>query len=343
MAGAQTSVAEMNPERFLQINFSFVPSRVLTTGVELGVFSHIAAGKRTAEDIARAAHSSRRGMRMLLDALVAIELLRKKNTRYELSPLAAKFLVRGSPDYTGAFMERADFSEPWQHLTKAVRTGKPARRVEQEKKAAEFFPILVSTLHVTNREPARRAAEGLEIRPGQGLRVVDIACGSGVWGIAIAEADPSARITAQDFPAMLRHTRQYLRRHGVEKRFDYLPGDLNQVDFGKGRFDVALLGNIVHSEGERNSRRLFRRLCRALRPGGRIAIVDMIPNNTRTGPPFPVFFALNMLLNTKQGDTYTFAEYAEWLLEAGFERVETTDIGSHSPMIIGYKKGTSAA
>ncbi len=338
MAGSERTGNPLNPELLHQISFSFAPSRVLTTGVELGVFSHIAAGKKTAEAVARAARSSPRGMRMLLDALVAIELLSKKNSIYHLSPLAAKFLVRGLPDYAGFTMERADFSEPWRHLTKAVRTGKPFRQVENEKRAAEFFPVLVSTLHVTNREPARRAAEALEIQPGSALRVVDIACGSGVWGLAIADADPQARITAQDFAAMLPHTRKYVKRHGAEKRFDYLPGDLNRVDFGKARFDLALLGNIVHSEGERNSRRLFRRLCRALHPGGRIAIVDMIPNDTRTGPPFPVFFALNMLLNTRLGNTYTLAEYAEWLLDAGFERVETADIRSHSPLIIGYKK-----
>lgn len=334
----------LNPELLHQITFSFVPSRVLTTGVELGVFTHIAGGKHTAESIARAAKADARGMRMLLDALAALELVSKdlaakKNSRYRLTPLARKFLVRGKPDYMGPIIELADHAEAWRQLSKSVRTGNPVNTVEKEKRAVRFFPALVSGLHVINRGPARRAAEVLGIGTShKGLHIVDVACGSGVWGIEAASADRTARVTAQDYAAMLPGTRKYAMRHGVERQFDYLPGDLNKVDFGKNRFDLAILGNIVHSEGEQNSRRLFRRLHRALRPGGRIAIVDMIPNEARTGPPFPVFFALNMLLNTQRGDTYTLAQYAEWLMKAGMERVETADIGSHSPLVIGYKK-----
>ncbi|HEY3236878.1 MAG TPA: class I SAM-dependent methyltransferase, partial [Polyangiaceae bacterium] len=248
------------------------------------------------------------------------------------------YLVRESPDYMGALMEHDDFWEAWGHLPEAIRSGQPLHRVETQDAAEQFFPILVRMLHALQRDRARQAAQALGAGK-KGLRVVDVACGSGVWGIAIAEANPEARITAQDFPAMLPVTQEYLKRHGVEERYDFLPGDLKQVDFGNDRYDLALLGNIVHSEGERSSRELLQRLYRALRSGGRVVIIDMIPNDDRTGPPFPVFFALNMLLNTEQGDTFTLAEYTRWLNEAGFARVETADIGAHSPLIIGTKAG----
>src|SRR5262249_47699390 len=136
----------------------------------------------------------------------------------------------------------------------------------------------------------------------KGLQVVDIACGSGVWGIGVAEADASATVTFQDFPGVLEHTRGYAKRHGLEGRSNYLAGDLKQVDLGTERFDVALLGNIVHSEGEPSTRDLLKRLHRALRPNGQVAIVDMIPNDQRTGPPYPLIFAVNMLVNTEFGD-----------------------------------------
>src|SRR5438270_16109 len=136
---------------------------------------------------------------------------------------------------------------------------------------------------------------------------------------------------------LLETTRGYLKRHGVEDRYDFLPGDLKEIDFGEDRYDLALLGNIVHSEGEESSRDLFKRLYGALKAGGRIVIIDMIPNNERTGPPFPLFFALNMLVNTEKGSTYTLADYTEWLNAAGCKRVATADIQSHSPIIIGYK------
>jgi ubiquinone/menaquinone biosynthesis C-methylase UbiE len=156
-------------------------------------------------------------------------------------------------------------------------------------------------------------------------------------GHAIAEADPQARITAQDYPGVLEETKQYIERHGVARQYEFLPGDLKKVDFGVNRFDVALLGNIVHSEGERSTRDLFGRLARALTPGGRIVIIDMIPNDDRTGPAFPLMFALNMLVHTGEGDTFTLAEYRRWLQQAGFAHVETADIGTHSPLVIGRK------
>ena len=335
------SMPALNPEILHQMAFSFIPARILTTALQLGVFSHLAAGKNTAAEVARAAASSERGMGMLLDALAACQLLTKQDARYELSPLAARFLVRENPDYLGLLLEQDDLWESWGHLTEVVRTGEPIHRVEAQELAEQFFPILVQTLHVLHRDRARSMAEalgiGTRLKGARALRAMDVACGSGVWGIAVAEADPEARITAQDFPAMLAVTRNYLKRHGVERQFDFLPGDLKTTDFGREQYDLALLGNILHSEGEESSRNLLRRLHAALRPGGRAVIIEFLPNDARTGPPFPVFFALNMLLNTEHGNTFTLAEYTRWLQDAGFARIETADIGSHSPLVIGYK------
>lgn len=335
---SRRSRRELNPEVLHQLHFSFVPARVFSVGLRLGVFSHIAAGRQSAAAVALASGSNERGTRMLLDALVPLGLLDKHNNRYGLTPLASRYLVRKSPDYLGSFFESDELWESWGQLEEVIRTGKPAFRVEQQGLAEQFFPILVRTLHVLHRDRARVAAGALgSNRGGKGLRVVDVACGSGVWGIPYAEADRTTRVTAQDFPAILKVTRQYLKRHGVLAQYDFLPGDLNTVEFGVSRYDLAILANIVHSEGERSSRNLFRRLHRALVPGGRIVIVDFIPNDDRTGPAFPVFFALNMLVNTECGDTYTLAEYTRWLKEAGFARVSRKDIRSHSPLIIGTR------
>lgn len=335
----QSNGASMGPEQLLQMSFSFAPSRVLSSAVQLDVFSHIAAGNRTAAEIAKAAEASERGMSMLLDSLVSLGLLGKSGDNYSLAPVSEEFLVRSSPSYAGAMMENDHLWNAWTNLTDVVRTGKPGRVVETQQVAEEFFPILVRSLHIMNLEPARRLSESLGAgQAHKGLRVVDIACGSGVWGIAVAEADADARVTAQDFPGVFKVTREFVQRHNLEERFDYLPGDLKEVDFGEERYDLAILGNIVHSEGESSSRDLFRRLHRALRPGGRLAILEMVPNDERTGPPFPLLFALNMLVNTEGGGTYTLSEFTDWLKDAGFARVETADIGSHSPAIIGVKE-----
>ncbi len=330
---------ELNPEQLMQMSMSYTSSRVLAVGVQLQVFSHIAAGRHTAAAIAKAAGASERGMRMLLDSLASLQLLTKSGAQYRLTGPTEKYLVQTSPDYLGAVMEDNTLWETWGHLVEAVKTGKPPRRVERQAEAEKFFPVLIRSLHVMHREPARRAAQALGAGVSRkGLHVLDVACGSGVWGIAVAQADPAASLTLQDFPGVLEHTRGYAEREGVADRCTYLAGDLKQVDCGAEKYDVALLGNIVHSEGEASSRDLFRRLHRALRPGGQLVVIDLLPNEERTGPAWPVIFALNMLVNTETGDTYTLSEYTQWLKEAGFTWVETADIGSHSPLVIAARR-----
>jgi len=327
-----TSVS-VTPQGLLQMHMAMAASRVLSAALQIDLFGHLAAGHETAEALAGAAGASPRGTRMLLDALVALGLLGKENARYLLPPGTRAYLVRESPDYVGALMESDDLWNAWGGLPEAVRTGRPSVMVERQERAEAFFPILIRSLHVVNREPARRlaAALGMGTRH-RGLRVLDVGAGSAVWSIALAEADATAHVTAHDFPGVLKETARFVAQHGLGERFDYLAGDLNSVDFGAARFDLVVLGNIVHSEGEASSRRLFRRLAAALDTGGRLAILDFFPNEERTGPPPPVLFALNMLVNTENGDTFTLSQYRSWLAEAGFATVATADIGEQGGM-----------
>lgn len=325
---------EMTPEQIMQIGMSFMPARCMASALQLGVFDAIASGNKDAGAIAMHAGATPRGIRMLLDALTALGLIRKSHDHYSLTPATQQYLVKSSPDYMGGVTETDSLWNAWGHLTEAIKHDKPWQSVNEQKQAEAFFPILIRGLHVANREPARKTAEALGVGGTlKGAHVLDVACGSGVWGIACAEADPTARVTYQDFPPVLETAHEYVKKHGVESRAELLAGDLNTTDFGEKKFDIALLGNIVHSEGEISSRKLFKNLHRAMKHGGRIAIIDMIPNEERSGPPFPILFAINMLVNTRVGDCYTLSEYTAWLNEAGFDDVKTHDIGSHSPLI----------
>jgi ubiquinone/menaquinone biosynthesis C-methylase UbiE len=334
---AAEQAPQWNVQKMMEMHFGFGPSRVLSSAVELDLFTHLAGGKTTAGDLARAAGATERGTRMLLDALACLGLLTKRDGRYNLTDSARQHLLKDSPAYVGDFLTIDRLWDAWGHLTEAVRTGRPFLPVEQEDVASEFFPKLIRGLHAVHAEPARRAAQILTAGNKPGLRVLDIACGSAIWSIAIAELAPDARVTALDFPVVLESTREYVKKHRLEDRFEYLPGNLKDVDLGKQRYDLAILGNIIHTEGERSSRDLIQRVYGALAPGGRAVIIEMLPSDDRSGPVFPLLFALNMLVNSEQGDTYTFAELQQWLRQAGFQRVEATEIGSHSPMIVGYK------
>jgi ubiquinone/menaquinone biosynthesis C-methylase UbiE len=224
----------------------------------------------------------------------------------------------------GALLETDEMWSAWAGLPDAVRTGRPVVAMEREERAEQFFPTLIRSLHVMNKAPAHDLAATLATRGGIAL---DVACGSAVWSIGCAEADPALRVVANDFPRVLDETRRYVARHGLSERYDYLPGNLRTVDFGSERYDLALLGHIAHGEGERSSRDLFKRLHRALRPRGRIAVIDFVPDEDRAGPPPAVLFALNMLVHTEEGDTFTLSEYTSWLTEAGFTEVKPIDLG----------------
>jgi len=323
-------------------DFGLGAARVLAVGVQFGIFTHIAEGKKGVAEIARSAHANERGIRMLLNALVGLRFLTKSHDTYELTPVAAEFLVRGRPFYMGLFMEGDWMWESWGHLAEAIRTGRSFRHVDTGQAAAEqFFRAYIPMLYVNNLPGARRAANVLMGKgvPEEGLRVLEIGCGSAVWSIAVAEAaGPQTRVTAQDLPGVLALTRQYVRLHGVESQYDFLPGDQRQVNLGTNQFDLAIIARYVHELGAPAACDLFRRVFVALKSRGRIAVADWMPNNERTAPPGPLMFALRMLLHTEEGDAHTPADYTRWLCSVGFTHIDITpDIGTDVPLIVGIK------
>jgi ubiquinone/menaquinone biosynthesis C-methylase UbiE len=166
--------------------------------------------------------------------------------------------------------------------------------------------------------------------------VLDLAAGSGVWGIALAEQSPQVHITAVDWPAVLAVTKKSARRHGVGRRLTVVPGDLSKARLGKDH-QVATLGHILHSEGRARSRELLKKTFEALAPGGTIAIMEFLVNDDRTDPVVGLLFAVNMLVNTEEGDTFSFEEISGWLREAGFAKPRLLKVPAVSPLVLATK------
>jgi ubiquinone/menaquinone biosynthesis C-methylase UbiE len=153
--------------------------------------------------------------------------------------------------------------------------------------------------------------------------ILDVAAGSGAWSLAFAQAIPDARVTTVDFPETTPITRSFAQQVRVADRYSYLEGDLRQVDFGRDKYDLVILGHIIHSEGAGHGQALLRKCHAALRPGGRLLIAEYVPNDARTGPPMPMLFALTMLLQTDEGNVFTLREFRTWLKDARFRNVTT--------------------
>jgi SAM-dependent methyltransferase len=330
---------QLSPAAIMEDLLGVWKSRTLVAAVELDVFSHIAEGKRTVKEVAEAAGASPRGMARLLDALTAIGYLRKAGNRYALQPISATFLVPGKKGYIGAMTESASLTwDAWKNLTEAVRSGRPAEAMNVAEEGKAFFLKLVTGLFPGNFSASVAGVSHLPEKERRKIhKILDVAAGSGAWSLAFAQAIPRAHVTSMDFPEMTPITRGFAEKLGVADRYEYLEGDLRQVDFGHDAYDLVILGHIVHSEGETHGKELLRKSYSALRPGGKLLIAEFVPNDARTGPAMPLLFGLNMLLQTEEGNVFTLREYRTWLKAVGFRKVTTIPVPPPSTLILAAK------
>jgi ubiquinone/menaquinone biosynthesis C-methylase UbiE len=337
--GAQSPVTA---DRIMQMAWGYAPPLMIGAAVRHGLFDALAAQPRTATELAEQTRTSPRGVRMIADALVALGLLAKQSGgRYALTPESDTFLVSTKPSFQGGLFKHIDTQliPKWLHLNDIVRTGRPPTGVNQEGPGSAFFEQFVEDIFPMSYAAARALGQSLNLAAAKSpVRVLDLAAGSGVWGIALAQQSPQVRVTAVDWPGVIPVTRRVATKHGVVDRFSFVEGDINTTDFGAGH-TIATLGHILHSEGERRGRALLKKTFHALAPGGTIAIAEFLVNDDRTGPANATIFAVNMLVNTDDGDTFSATELSGWLRDAGFENPRTLDAPGPSPLVLANKAG----
>jgi SAM-dependent methyltransferase len=332
-----TSAAQITPERLMQFAFGFAPPLIIEAAVRHQIFDTLEAGAKTADELAAETRTSPRGLRAILNALVGLDLLAKDDQgSYALTPESAMFLVSGTPAFHGAFFLLT--SEPmlsqWRKLHEIVRSGRPGQQINREQDGVEFFLRFVEDIFPMHYPAAQRLGEALGVsRTTAPLSVLDLAAGSGVWSIALAQQSPHVRVTAVDWAGVIPITRKVTARLGIAERFRFVEGDLLEADFGNGH-TIVTAGHILHSEGEPRSRLLLKKAFDALAPGGTIAIAEILVDANRTGPLPALMFAVNMLVNSDEGDTFSFGEISGWLGDAGFENVRTVDAPGLAPLLI---------
>lgn len=256
-----------------------------------------------------------------------------------LTPESATFLVSTKLGFFGAiFRHISDQLLPkWLQLTEVVKTGRPATKVNTQAEGAEFFANFVESLFPLSFPAATALGRHLGIGKSRGpVSVLDIGAGSGVWGISLAKQSPHVRIHAVDWPEVLETTRRVAGKHGLANWLTTSAGDFFEADFGSGH-RVATIGHILHSEGRERSRRLLKKVFDALAPGGTVAVQEFVPDDGRSGPPSALIFAVNMLVNTEAGDTFTFSEMSQWLKQAGFKNPRLLKVPSVSPLVLAEK------
>lgn len=308
----------------LRLMADFANSRLLDAAIEYDFFTLMDNGFHTYEEIAREAGTVPRATRIALDGLITLGLVDKRAGRYTLVPVSEQFLVRGKPSYVGDF--RHVIMALWDGLAglkETLRTGRPTGRLDTEQESAVWEKIVLGILPIV--VPAAKAlCDILSVgEKRKGLRVLDIAGGSGILGATILEHDPAAQITQLDWPNVNRVARNFLRGRGVENRFRFVDGEFRTAAVEENHYDLALASNFCRFESAAGNCDLFRKVHRALKPGGLFVINDFVPNEERTGPSFTLRFSVYVLAHTAEGECYTLSEYTRWLTECGFTSVQS--------------------
>jgi hypothetical protein len=312
----------MSPfERLFDALTAYQRTGALKAAVELDLFTAVGAGHDTPAAIARTTHASERGIRILCDALVALEFLEKHDGRYTLVPELAPFTDGRSPTcLVGAvrFLANPVILPAFADLAAAVRKGGTAlpgdgATTPENPMWVEFARAMAPFARLS----AQLVATLLDADAGRPWTVLDVAAGHGMFGITIAERNPQAHVVALDWANVLAVAEENARTAGVADRLRLLPGDAFTVDLGGG-YDVVLLPNILHHFDVATCETLLRRVHAALVPGGRAVTVEFVPDESRVTPPQAAGFGLVMLAMTAAGDVYTFAGYERMFRNAGF-------------------------
>lgn len=305
---------------------AFERSAALKGAIDLELFTHIDGGATTAAQIAAKAEASERGVRILCDFLTVAGHLTKAGSSYGLTVNSKVFLSKKSPAYMGSI---SDFlagdhqrNALWQ-VEKAVRNG-GAPSDEALAVDSPMWAVFARAMAPLMRGFASAAIPHV-VSGNAPMKVLDIAAGHGVWGITALQQNPNAHVTGQDWPSVLEVAKENAHQAGVANRYHTLPGSAFQVDFGTG-WDVILEPNFAHHVNQADNTKLFRKIHAALKPGGRIAIIEFVPNDDRVSPPTPAGFALTMLTATPEGDVYTFAEYKKMLEDASFHDIQLVEL-----------------
>ncbi len=291
-------------------------SQILFVALEGNVFGNLAAGRDTAEAIAEATGWSQRGARLLLDGLVALELLAKENGRYRNLPVAEACLVPGAPAWQGELIRHTRGSwEAWSNLETCVRTGTSTNREEIRRQGEALRHFILGMKNIASLS-ADQVLNAVDL--GRYRHALDVAGGPGTYTIAFLKRYAGMRAALLDRPEVIEIARDEIRDAGVADRVTLIAGDCFETSWG-GPYDLVFMSNIIHSFSYAQNAELVRKAFDALEPGGTLIIKDFLLENDRSGPAYGLIFALHMLVHTPAGDTYTFADAAAWTDAAGFE------------------------
>lgn len=289
---------------------TFRESRVFLTAYELGIFTSLDNYKLTSEQISEKLNTNHRATDRLMNVLVNLGLLNKENNLFANTLLASKFLVKGKPDYMEGLSHINNLWETWTTLTSVLK--KDDKTVKED----NWLDSFIAAMHSRGKSQAVELAKQLDLNGMK--KMLDVGGGSGIFSVEFLKANPELNAVVYDLPNVIPITKKYIEKENLSERIGTMKGDYLKDDIGSG-YDMIFLSAVIHSNSPGENKLLIKKCFNALNSGGKIIVVDYLMSDDRLTPDIGALFAINMLVATDEGDTFTESEMREWLEEAGFK------------------------
>jgi ubiquinone/menaquinone biosynthesis C-methylase UbiE len=314
-------------KQFRDVVYSFRLSRIIFTALDLDLFNIMGRRTLTIPQLAKQLHTSHRGVEILCRSLASTGLLMKSHAGYRTSTFANRYLQKSSKEFRGdylALMQRQ--WKEWSRLTEVVTSGIPVD--SQEPETPEYRRSFTWAMHHRSQEPAQQVAKQVSIKTARSF--LDLGGGPGTYALAFLKANPQLQATVMDRPAALEVAQTLAKQASVESRLSLQAGNFIN-DKIAGTYDIVWYSNVLHIYSPSENLKVFRKIKRALKPGGRLLIQDTFLQDPQGLRPLETnLFAVTMLLYTETGNTYPLKDVRSWLHKSGLNRTR----------VINLKKGT---
>lgn len=320
-------------QEIVDLASAYYGSALLFAAIDLEIFAKVESGEiKSEKDVPRQT-------RLILDGCVALGLLIKENGEYSNTPAGKMSLIAGAPaDLTKAIRYNRDVYPAWGKLAQFGRTGECVERPEVHLgDSAERTKAFAASMF------GRAMGIGRGIVPMLGRlegKVLDLAGGPGAYAILMCQANPDMTCTSVDLPAISAEAKSYVEKFGLSSRIECRAGDYHSDEYESEAYGAVTIFGALHQESPEDIVAILKRANRALKPGGKLFVLDMMTDATHTAPSFSALFAINMALTTKNGWVFSDAELKGWMREAGFEPGET--MKAQPPMPHWLVAGTKA-
>lgn len=324
----------MKPQEIIEMAMAFQKSRILLTAFELDIFTVLDEKEMDAGMVANELNLHKSGTERLLNALVSLALLNKKDNNFSNTGISLKFLSRNKSDYLAGLAHMNHLWDTWSNLTDVVKTGKATQETDINDRGEEWLESFIQAMH--NRGAKQAPAQLAHINLQGVDSVLDIGGGSGCYSMEFLNRKPELKAVVFDLPNVVPISRKIIEKEGFTGQIEHQAGDYTTDELPKG-FDLVFLSAIIHSNSFKTNRELVKKCYDALNPNGKIVIQDWIMNDDKTEPAQGAIFAINMLTGTAAGDCFSESEIKEWFRYAGFSDYKKTNLDAGLGQVVGVK------